>query len=271
MTSNSKERKETPVVTGVLDYFPLAIAAVARVSHKGNAKHNPGEPLHWSRDKSTDHADCIGRHLAERDQIAPDSGELHAAHIAWRALAYLQLAEEKRSADCVRSGLLQTNFHPVPDTDPLTNETLDRRDDPNYNAFLRVRASCPHVHKKKVRVYCAGPMRGIKDFNFPAFDAARDRLKARDYEVISPADIDREKGFTDDKGYAQRDVAAILTCNKLYLLRGWTKSVGAAAEFFLARWIGLEIECENNSADPLWDYCSDNIISRTFVPKREAE
>lgn len=96
LTTNSKERKETPITTGVLDYFPLAIAAIARVSFKGNQKHNPGQPMHWAREKSTDHADCIVRHLAERDQIAPDSGELHAAHIAWRALAMLQLLEEKR-------------------------------------------------------------------------------------------------------------------------------------------------------------------------------
>ena len=96
MTSDSRERKATPIVTGVLDYFPLAIAAVARVSFKGNQKHNPGEPMHWARDKSTDHADCIGRHLTDRDRLDPDSGELHAANLAWRALAYLELAEEKR-------------------------------------------------------------------------------------------------------------------------------------------------------------------------------
>lgn len=99
MTNDSKERKETPVVTGVLDYFPLAIAAIARVSFKGNQKHNPGEPLHWSRHKSTDHVDCIGRHLAERDELNEETNELHAAHVAWRALAYLQIAEEKRLAE----------------------------------------------------------------------------------------------------------------------------------------------------------------------------
>jgi len=101
LTKNSEERKHTPIVTGVLDYFPLAIAAVARVSFKGNEKHNPGEPLHWSRGKSTDHADCIGRHLADRDAIDEESGELHAAHIAWRALAYLELAEERRAGQSV--------------------------------------------------------------------------------------------------------------------------------------------------------------------------
>jgi hypothetical protein len=90
------ERKATPVTTGVLDYFPLAIEAVARLSRKGNDKHNPGEPLHWNRPKSSDHADCLVRHLLDRGKIDPSSGELHDAAVAWRALALLQLAEEKR-------------------------------------------------------------------------------------------------------------------------------------------------------------------------------
>jgi Domain of unknown function (DUF5664) len=92
----SAERKACPVTTGVLQYFPDAIMAVARVSKKGNDKHNPGEPLHWARGKSTDHADSEGRHLLTPGAIDPDSGELEAVHKAWRALADLQLAEEKR-------------------------------------------------------------------------------------------------------------------------------------------------------------------------------
>lgn len=92
----SSARKEAPITTGVLDYFPLALAAVARLSKKGNDKHNPGQPLHWSRAKSQDHADCIPRHLIDRGVVDPDSGELHEVSLAWRALAMLELAEEQR-------------------------------------------------------------------------------------------------------------------------------------------------------------------------------
>lgn len=74
---------------GVLDYFPRAIMAVAHVSFVGNEQHNPGQPMHWARDKSTDHADCILRHLAERGTI-DDDGLRHAAKVAWRALALLE-------------------------------------------------------------------------------------------------------------------------------------------------------------------------------------
>lgn len=89
LPEDSYARKSIPVTTGVLDYFPLAIAAVAELSKLGNDKHNPGEPLHWSRGKSTDHADCIGRHLIDRGRFAED-GTRHTAALAWRALALLQ-------------------------------------------------------------------------------------------------------------------------------------------------------------------------------------
>jgi hypothetical protein len=89
LTTDKKERKETPITTGVIDYFPLAIAAVARVSFVGNQQHNPGQPLHWAREKSTDHADCISRHLIERGTLDDDDIR-HSAKLAWRALAMLQ-------------------------------------------------------------------------------------------------------------------------------------------------------------------------------------
>ena len=44
------ERKTYPIATGVLDYFPDAIAAVAYLSFRGNQQHNPGQPLHWARE-----------------------------------------------------------------------------------------------------------------------------------------------------------------------------------------------------------------------------
>jgi len=57
LPEDSAERKGIPLVTGLLDYFPAALAEVAKVSVAGNEKPNPGQPLHWSRDKSNDHAD----------------------------------------------------------------------------------------------------------------------------------------------------------------------------------------------------------------------
>ena len=94
--SVAQERKDTPIYSGPMTYFPLALAAVARLCLKANNKHNPGERLHWSRGKSPDHKDCIARHLMDAGTMDEEMDELHDVALAWRALANLQLAEEKR-------------------------------------------------------------------------------------------------------------------------------------------------------------------------------
>jgi hypothetical protein len=86
--TDSATRKTFPMARGLLDYFPDALAEVARVSYLGNQKHNAGEPMHHARGKSTDHADCIIRHLVGRGGFDGDIRE--SAALAWRALALLQ-------------------------------------------------------------------------------------------------------------------------------------------------------------------------------------
>lgn len=93
-------RDDYPLFTGLLAYFPHALSEVARCSKVGNGQHNPGEPLHWARHKSTAHADKILRHL--RDSLfepLDDDGVLHVVKVAWRALA---LAEEALEASRVQ-------------------------------------------------------------------------------------------------------------------------------------------------------------------------
>lgn len=98
-------RKDRPVATGVMDYFPLALAEVARISVLGNAQHNTGDQhLHWERTKSNDHADCIARHLADRGGYGLD-GAAHSANMAWRALATVQEEQEDQ--------LLEAGVHPA--------------------------------------------------------------------------------------------------------------------------------------------------------------
>ena len=101
LPDDSQRRKQTPIFRGFLMYFPDAIAAAARLSWLGNEKHNPGSEVHWSREKSSDQADCIARHLID---AGPDwtgtyteNGEevLHAVAAFWRAGALAQLAIER--------------------------------------------------------------------------------------------------------------------------------------------------------------------------------
>ena len=97
LSNDSAERKQMPITTGFLDYFPLAVAEVAKCSKAGNDQHHPGKALHWDKSKSTDHADCIARHLIDRDSYDTD-GIRHSVKLAWRALAYLQIQLENEKA-----------------------------------------------------------------------------------------------------------------------------------------------------------------------------
>lgn len=93
LPEDAKERKKYPLATGLFDYFPDALLAVANVSWVGNEQHNPGEPLHWARGKSMDQDDTCLRHFIERGKFDKD-GVRHTAKAAWRILALLQLEIE---------------------------------------------------------------------------------------------------------------------------------------------------------------------------------
>ena len=93
------ERKTYPIYSGVMRYFPAAIAQVAKVSHVGNQQHNPGEPLHWDRAKSSDQGDTAVRHIMDHDVDPKDTdGTYHLAKAVWRLLAKLQLHLEAEGA-----------------------------------------------------------------------------------------------------------------------------------------------------------------------------
>ena len=96
LPTDAQERKDIPVATGFIDYFPLAIVAVAELSKAGNEQHNPGKPLHWDRSKSGDESDALMRHFLERGTLDSD-GIRHSAKVAWRAMAMLQKEIENES------------------------------------------------------------------------------------------------------------------------------------------------------------------------------
>lgn len=99
-------------------------------------------------------------------------------------------------------------------------------------------------------VYIAGPMTGIAEFNFPAFDAAAARYRARGWTVISPAEHDRKmgldtrgmkgmpselEGFGFDLAEALMwDLRQVANADGIVLLAGWETSRGARAEWALA-------------------------------------
>ena len=110
LPTDSAARKATPVFRGFLMYFPDAIAAAARLSYLGNEKHNPGQDVHWSREKSSDQADCVARHLIDAGPdwtgVYVEHGEevLHAVAAFWRAGAMAQIAIERARQKDDRQG-----------------------------------------------------------------------------------------------------------------------------------------------------------------------
>ncbi len=110
-----------------------------------------------------------------------------------------------------------------------------------------------------MKLYLAGPMTGIPQFNFPAFYAAEKELREMGYEVVNPAELDPPEvqkaawdspdGQLTDGGVAghtwaeflARDVKAVAGCDGLVLLPGWQTSKGARLERFVAQLLGLPV------------------------------
>ncbi len=111
ISNDSIIRKHTPMYSGLIKYFPRALAAVARVSWAGNEKHNAGQPLHWAREKSSDHEDCVIRHMLNPYNKDEDN-ELHIVHAAWRALAAAELALERLDNDTNTRGKPEGQLDP---------------------------------------------------------------------------------------------------------------------------------------------------------------
>jgi len=90
--SKAQKRKQTPVYSGVLKYFPDALKEVSKASKAGNDQHHPNKPLHWDKTKSFDNEDALVRHLIDHSKDPmDDDGVLHLTKVAWRALASLQI------------------------------------------------------------------------------------------------------------------------------------------------------------------------------------
>jgi hypothetical protein len=90
------------------------------------------------------------------------------------------------------------------------------------------------------RIYVAGPMTGIEDFNFPAFNAAADLLRCGGWTVENPA----EHGIVDGADWADYlayDLTRLGLCGAIYLLPGWENSKGAQLEVLVAQRLGMEV------------------------------
>ncbi|QKV52621.1 DUF4406 domain-containing protein [Comamonas antarctica] len=90
------------------------------------------------------------------------------------------------------------------------------------------------------RVYLAGPMSGLPELNYPAFNAKAAELRARGWHVENPAENPAPPCGTW-QGYMRMSLWQLMTCEAIYLMPGWAASKGAAMEFSVAQQLGLEI------------------------------
>ena len=95
---------------------------------------------------------------------------------------------------------------------------------------------------RKPKIYIAGPMHGLLDFNYPAFNHAAQKLRAMGWHVENPAEIGADYGTPEQINADPALLAAVMaaelhaleTCDAIYLLKGWHKSEGAQKELATA-------------------------------------
>jgi hypothetical protein len=90
------------------------------------------------------------------------------------------------------------------------------------------------------RIYIAGPMTGLPEYNYPAFNAEAARLRALGYHVENPAE---NPGPASKKWELcmRPAIRQMLTCDTVAFLPGWQHSRGANVEIELATHLGLKV------------------------------
>ena len=151
------------------------------------------------------------------------------------------------------------------------------------------KCNLPQESPEPPTFYIAGPMTGIEQLNFPAFDAVAKLAREQGFNVINPAELDREhdidliadpecvdRAQKADPNWIQtiiqRDVEVIIGLNKdrgdgLILLPSWSKSTGARAEVAVALWLGLTFHITNEPAKMLWEIHPDSIKRQLFYQR----
>ncbi len=99
-------------------------------------------------------------------------------------------------------------------------------------------------------VYIAGPMTGLPEYNFPAFNEAAEVLRAQGETVYNPADHGLIQGALWDD-YLRFDIGNLVKCESIYLLPGWSNSKGARTELKLAKKLDIVVRFAPGAEQPL--------------------
>lgn len=90
------------------------------------------------------------------------------------------------------------------------------------------------------RIFLSGPMSGLPELNYPAFNLAADRLRAAGHTVSNPAE-NHPPHCGSWLGYMRLAVTQLAQCDMVVMLPGWRNSRGAMVERALAQGLGLEV------------------------------
>lgn len=107
------------------------------------------------------------------------------------------------------------------------------------------------------RIYVAGPMTGLPESNYPAFNRTAALLMSQGWHVENPADnpAPPDGHPAPWSFYMRAGLAQLLTCDAICLLSGWRDSVGAQVEAFIARTLGMPVyELVDEVLVPCEDY-----------------
>jgi hypothetical protein len=99
------------------------------------------------------------------------------------------------------------------------------------------------------RIYVSGPMTGLPEFNFPAFNAEAARLAAMGFDVVNPATLNPDTTTTWQQ-CMRNDIAALVTCDTIAMLPGWEYSSGANLELHIASRVGITIVNAREIVEP---------------------
>ena len=91
----------------------------------------------------------------------------------------------------------------------------------------------------KKRCYISGPMTGLPDLNFPAFNDMEQRLKAAGWDVVNPAKLNAPG--TDWETCMRVDIRELMRCSVVFVLKGWARSRGASMEIDIAINLGMKV------------------------------
>lgn len=101
-----------------------------------------------------------------------------------------------------------------------------------------------------MRIYLSGPMTGLPENNYPAFNTAAEVLRGRGYTVVNPAEnIMPENSSWED--FMRLDIKQMLDCDALAVLDDWHDSKGSRMEVQIAKTLGMTVKVLG--AWPVWE------------------